>query len=235
MCGRYASVTGVDPLVEIFGIDVPTFDSWPVRYNVAPTQQAPVVLRGLEGERRLGTLRWGLIPSWAKEASIGSRMINARSETVGAKPAFREAFRARRCLVPIDFFYEWRKDDPENPKSPKTPFLIRPVSGNPFAVAGLWERWHGGEGGPLHTFTILTTSPSRWMSQLHDRMPVVLAPQDWDAWLSPDAEPESLAGLFRPAPEDYFEAFEVSRAVNSPRNDVPQIAEPLPGGERLRP
>ena len=231
MCGRYASVTGVDPLVEIFGIDVPTFDSWPKRYNVAPTQQAPVILRGGEGERRLGTLRWGLIPSWSKEAAVGSRMINARSETVASKPAFRDAFRSRRCLVPIDYFYEWRKDEPDNPKGSKTPFLIRPAAGGPFAVAGLWERWRAPEGEALFTFTVLTTAPSRWMAQLHDRMPAVLPPEHWASWLAPDTSGRELAGMLGPAPESFFEAFEVSRAVYSPRNDVPQVAEPVPGGE----
>lgn len=231
MCGRYASLTGVEPLVEIFDIDVPTFDAWPRRYNVAPTQQAPVILRGREGERRLGTLRWGLIPSWAREASIGSRMINARSETVASKPAFRDAYRSRRCLVPIDHFYEWRRDEPDNPEGSKTPFLIRPASGAPFAVAGLWESWRPPAGEALYTFTLLTTTPSRWMSQLHDRMPVVIQKSEWGTWLAPDAVPAELEGLMKPAPESFFEAFEISRAVNSPRNDDPAVAEPLPGGE----
>ncbi len=230
MCGRYASVSGVDPLIEVFGIDVPTFDNWPKRYNVAPTQQAPVVLRGGSGERRLGTLRWGLIPSWAKEVAVGSRMINARSETVDSKPAFR----LRRCIVPIDYFYEWRKDEPENPKGLKIPFLIRPVSRQPFGVAGLWERWRSPEGEALYTFTVMTTQPSRWMAQLHDRMPAVLQPEQWAAWLSPETSQGALKGMLGPAPESFFEAFEVSRAVNSPRNDVPQIADPVPGGEVIQ-
>ena len=228
MCGRYLLVTPLDELVDVFDVEVPTFDHWPQRYNIAPTQRAPTILLGDGGERRMGLLRWGLIPSWAKDPSIGNRMINARSETASSKPAFRTAFARRRCLVPMSGFYEWRKGE-----SGKTPFLIRPPGGAPFSVAGLWESWEGPDGERLSTFTILTTAASRWMTPLHDRMPAVLDASAAVRWLDPATDREELEGLLRPAAESTFEAFEVSRAVNVPTNDRPEVSEPMPGGERI--
>lgn len=226
MCGRYLLDTPVNDLVEHFDVDVPTFDDWPKRYNLAPTQSAPAILRGEAGERRMGLLRWGLIPSWAKDRSIGNRMINARSETAASKPAFRVAFSRRRCLIPMSGFYEWRKGE-----SGKTPFLIAPPDGRLFGVAGLWERWEDPEGEPVHSFTILTTAASRWMSTLHDRMPAVLDAAAARRWLDPEADRTSLEEILGPAPDDTFAAWELSRAVNAPRNDRPEVAEPIPGGE----
>ncbi len=229
MCGRFQLVAPLDELIESFEVDVPTFDSWPVRWNVAPMQESLAILRGAEGERRLGPLRWGFVPEGADDPGVGSRMINARSETVATKPAFRDAFRRRRCIVPMTGFYEWRGET----EGPKTPFLIRQPDGAPFAVAGLWSRWRGPDEAPLSTFTLLTTDASPWMAGIHDRMPVVLDAEGVAAWLDPGSDPARLQALLHPAPAGLLQAIEVSRAVNSPANDRPEVAEPVPGGERF--
>ena len=228
MCGRYQLTTPLDELVEVFDVPVPTFDAWPARYNLAPTQEAPAVVAGSDGVRRLGLLRWGLVPGWADDPSVGSRLINARAETVASKPAFRDAFRSRRCVVPMTGFYEWRR----NEDGSKTPFLIRPPGGRVSGVAGLWERWDGGDS-RIHTFTVITTTASRWMAALHDRMPVLLDRAAATAWLSGEGGVDGLRSLLVPAADDALEAFEVSTAVNSPRNDRVEVASAVPGGERI--
>lgn len=168
-------------------------------------------------------MRWGLIPRWAKDASIGNRLINARAETAAEKPSFREAFRRRRCLIPADGFYEWKKE-----ADGKQPWLIRRMEGKGFAFGGLWERWNGPEG-PVESFTILTTSPNATVGPLHDRMPVIVAPAAFDLWLDPEVDgPLLLENILRPAPDDLLEAHPVSRLVNSPANDEPACIAPLP-------
>lgn len=222
MCGRYTLSSKGDELGLLFDLeDVPQL---PLRYNIAPTQEAAVVRVEHPGEpRQLALLRWGLIPYWAKEASIGNRMINARSEGVADKPAFKWNFRKQRCLIPTDGFYEWKKV-----AGGKQPYLIRRKDGKPFAFAGLWARWKDPERGPLDTFTILTTSPNELIKPLHDRMPVILEPKDFDLWLDPKIEdPERLQPLLAPADPDPMETYPVSRAVNSPANDTPDCIEPL--------
>lgn len=225
MCGRYSLTADTDALVEVF--EVPT---WPEpalelpRYNIAPTQFAPALILGPEG-RRLGSLRWGLIPFWAKDPSIGSRLINARSETVRSKPAFRDAFERRRCLIPADGFYEWRAE--AGPRRPKTPYWVHRPDRRTFTFAGLWERWRSPEGPPLHSFTVLTTDANRWIAPLHDRMPVVIRPEDRDTWMAADSPVEALVELLTPAPEDLFAAFPVSPAVNKPANEVAQCIDPV--------
>jgi putative SOS response-associated peptidase YedK len=251
MCGRYTLAAPLDDLVEVFDVAHVALDSWRPHFNAAPTQDLPVVLRGPDGLRRLGPMRWGLVPFWADDPSIGNRMINARSETVAKKPAFREAFRRRRCVVPMDGFYEWRARPVEGSRKPlKIPFWIHRPDRRPFGVAGLWERWRGGRGrgddpggrpdgerveedAPLVTFTILTTSASGWMEPLHDRMPAVLGDAEMALWLDPDTDAEALARVLGPAPDSLFEAWEVSRAVNRPVVDEPDCVEPVPDGERL--
>jgi putative SOS response-associated peptidase YedK len=218
MCGRYTLTTPVERLAEEFGFDASSVEL-PPNYNVAPTQQVAAVLEE-GGERHLELLRWGLIPSWADDPSIGSRMINARSETAPEKPSFRRAFRERRCLIPADGFYEWRRTN-----GAKQPYYIRMKEGRPFAFAGLWESWN--DGGPeIRSCTILTTGPNDLLAEIHDRMPVILPAGSYDAWLDPEAGRDELYGLLAPYPEDEMEAYPVSRFVNSPQNNDPRCIEP---------
>ncbi len=192
------------------------------RYNVAPTQEAPVLIRGEDG-LRLGPLRWGLVPHWADDPAIGSRMINARSETAASKPAFREAFRRRRCLVPTDGFYEWRPGEGGR----KTPYWIHLPEGGVFTFAGLWERWRPSGGPPLHTFTILTTEASADLRPYHPRMPVVVPAGRRGAWLDPSAGTAELDPLLGSPPEGTFRAREVSTLVNSPAHESPECVRPV--------
>lgn len=199
------------------------FDLEPLqpRFNIAPTQPVAVVRFG-PGARQLAWLKWGLVPSWARDASIGNRLINARAESVADKPAFRTAFRRRRCLVLADGFYEWRRTGAK-----KQPFFIRLRDDRPFAFAGLWESWEGADHSSLETCTILTTGPNELMKPIHDRMPVILASDDYEHWLDPAVqEPEQLAPLLRPYPSDAMLALAVGTHVNNPRNDGPECIVP---------
>ncbi|MFL6232278.1 MAG: SOS response-associated peptidase [Thermoanaerobaculia bacterium] len=224
MCGRYTLTTSGEDLALAF--ELPELPFLPPRYNLAPTQAAAVVRVTEPGApRHLDLLKWGLIPYWAKEASIGNRMINARSEGVAEKPAYRSSFKKKRCLVAADGFYEWKKEG-----KAKQPYLIRRKDHKPFGFAGLWSAWrdqeHGGQ--LVETFTILTTSPNDLMRPLHDRMPVILSKENFDLWLDPKMEDaEKLQPLLVPYAADDFEAFPVSRAVNSPANDFAGCIEPL--------
>ena len=189
-------------------------------YNVAPTQQVAAVLED-EGGRRLEMLRWGLVPSWADDPEIGARMINARSETAPEKPSFRRAFRGRRCLIAADGFYEWKREN-----GGKQPYYFRMQDGRPFAFAGLWESWEKGGEGILRTCAILTTRANSVLSEVHDRMPVILPHDAYDAWLDPDADREELGELMIPYAGDDLETYPVSRFVNSPRNNDERCIEP---------
>jgi putative SOS response-associated peptidase YedK len=218
MCGRYTLATPVEELAEEFGLVGPLPDLRP-SYNVAPTQEVAVVRAGGEG-RRLEMMRWGLIPAWADETGIGFRMINARSETVAEKPSFKRALKARRCLIPADGFYEWQKTN-----GGKQPHYIQMKNGSPFALAGLWEKWSGGEE-EVRSCTILTTGANELMSEIHQRMPVILPSEDYELWLDPDIhEPDQLLPLLAPYPVEGMEAYPVSRRVNSPSNDEPGCVE----------
>ena len=219
MCGRYTLATPVEKLAEQFGIDGSSVEIAP-NYNVAPTQGVAAVLED-DGQRRLEVLRWGLIPSWADDPQIGSRMINARSETAPGKPSFRRAFRERRCLIPADGFYEWQRTN-----GAKQPYYIHMAGGEPFAFAGLWESWSKGGEGEVRTCTILTTEANALVSEVHDRMPVILSPDAYDVWLDPASERDELTGLLAPYPEDEMETYPVSRFVNSPQNNDPRCIEP---------
>jgi putative SOS response-associated peptidase YedK len=224
VCGRYSLTVPLSNLVDAFDVPPPDFGYQP-RFNIAPTQEVPVIAQDDRG-RRMGLLRWGLIPSWAKDPAMGSRLINARSETAAGKPSFRSAFRRRRCLVPADGFFEWKKEgEGEGRKPSRAPFWIHLATREPFAFAGLWERWGPEVGLPLHTFTILTTEASPEMSHLHPRMPVILPPRARDIWLDPESDPPALQGLLRPFPGSSLRAHPVSTLVNSPRNDVPECIE----------
>ncbi len=223
MCGRYTLSSPSDELALLFDLsELPQV--WP-RYNTAPTQEAAVVRVTEPGEpRRLDLLKWGLIPYWAKEASIGNRMINARAESVAEKPAYRTSFKKKRCLIPADGFYEWKKEG-----KLKQPFLIHRQDGKPFAFAGLWSIWRDPEKGqPVETFTILTTEANDLLRPLHDRMPVIVDRENFDLWLDPKVgDPEKLQSLLVPHAAEGFEAFPVSRAVNSPAHDAPDCIAPL--------
>ncbi len=225
MCGRYTLSSGGEELALMFDLtEVPLF---PQRYNIAPTQESAVVrIDGSQGKnapRRMDLLRWGLIPYWAKEASIGNRMINARSESVAEKPAFKYSFRKQRCLIPTDGFYEWKKEG-----KAKQPFFIHRQDGKPFALAGLWARWKDPEAGPRDTFTILTTSANELIRPLHDRMPVIVDPKDFDLWLDPAIDDrERLEPLLAPYDPDQMATYPVSRSVNSPAYDAADCVAPL--------
>ena len=221
MCGRYTLRTPPAELAEFFGL----FREPDVRprFNIAPTQQILAVrFEEAATPREPVLLRWGLVPFWADDLKIGNRMINARSDTVEAKPAFRAAFKRRRCLVLADGFFEWRQQD-----GGKEPYHIRLKSGEPFAFAGLWERWDKGKA-PVESCTIITTDANDFMSSIHDRMPVILTPDAYDAWLDPhNQDAEALTGLLRPYADDDLTAVPVSTIVNNPRNDVPSCVEPV--------
>ena len=216
MCGRYTLTVPVDRLAVEFGLDEVRTEVSP-NFNVAPTQEVAAIVAE-SGGRRLGMLRWGLVPSWADDPGIGGRMINARSETAPEKPSFRGAFRRRRCLIPADGFYEWRRED-----GGKQPFYIRMNDGRPFAFAGLWESWNDGE---VRSCAILTTSANALVGEVHERMPVILPAEEPDAWLDPEAERQELVSLLRPYPGDDLETFPVGRFVNSARHNDERCVQP---------
>jgi len=219
MCGRYSITTAVEALRQLF--DFQEQPNLKPNYNVAPTQDVPIVRMEDDGKTHLRLLHWGLIPFWAKDKKIGYRMINARSESVAEKPSFRNAFKKRRCLVVADGFYEWRKED-----SAKQPYHIVMKDREPFAFAGLWESWRNkDDGSEVESCTIITTDANPTMRQIHPRMPVILGPKDHGLWL--DIEAAGGAGLLKPCPEDWLEAYPVSTHVNKPSNNDPQCIERL--------
>ncbi|MEI6173496.1 MAG: SOS response-associated peptidase [Bacteroidota bacterium] len=216
MCGRFSFVAEDAMILERFGIRVRTA-IYKARYNCAPTQNLAVITN--DAPDTLQFFRWGLIPSWARDASIGNKMINARAETLTEKPSFKNAFRNRRCLVPASGFFEWRRD------RERTPFNISLKSREPFCFAGLWDKWVTGDGEILHTFTIITTPPNTLMEQIHDRMPAILQRPDEQRWITPQDD-FTLCGLIKPYPSELMEAWPVSKLVNSPGNDTSQTLEP---------
>lgn len=220
MCGRYMITSPLEAVRALFGVEEGL--NLAPRYNVAPTQDVPVVRLGEDGQRHLAMLRWGLVPHWAKDLSIGSRMINARGESVAEKPAFRDSFKHRRCIVVADGFYEWRSEDGR-----KQPYAIRRPDHGLFAMAGLWARWSKGDGPPVETCTIVTTGANRRLSELHERMPVILDRDDHEEWLA--GSPEEAQALIGPAPEDFFEFRPASPRVNSVRNDDPALLDATGG------
>jgi putative SOS response-associated peptidase YedK len=221
MCGRFALTLELDALMEAFPGFIFPQDLAP-RYNIAPTQPVPVIPN--DKERQVKLFHWGLVPFWAKDPAIGNRMINARAETLAEKPSFRAAYQSRRCLVLTDGFYEWRK---EAGRRAKTPYFIQLASGDPFAFAGLWEVWKGGDA-PLYSCTIITTEPNAVVAPIHDRMPVILPSSAYDLWLDPDEHnTEILQGLLKPYTGSDMVAYEVSTMVNNPSNDRHECVEPV--------
>ncbi len=224
MCGRYSITSPPEAIQRVF--KVPERPNLPPRYNVAPTQEVPAVRLGDDGGRHLVMLRWGLIPFWAKDAGIASKLINARAESVASTPAFRAAFRRRRCLIVADGFYEWQK--PARKGARKQPYRITRHDGEPFAFAGLWERWtEPATRQDVETCTVLTTDSNDLLAPIHGRMPVILDVENHDAWLDPSAEPERLQALLRPYPDRQLTAFPISTRVNKVDNDDPGVIAPL--------
>ena len=246
MCGRYAAAKDPAALVEEFEVDEPPKQELRPRYNVAPTTSVYIVrdLKDAEPDghhpRVLDVAHWGLIPSWAKDPAIGNKMINARAETVAEKPAYRRAFAHRRCIVPADGFYEWQKIDvPEGAKPRKQPYYLHPADGSSAAMAGLYEWWRDPEvkddDDPkawLLSTTILTTTAVDAVGRIHDRMPVIVTPEARAAWLDPDVPgAEVLPELMGPADPGFWDIYPVSTAVNSVRNDGPELRAPVETGE----
>ncbi|MGH7962508.1 MAG: SOS response-associated peptidase [Candidatus Binatia bacterium] len=223
MCGRFTLTTDLDRLAERFAFHAADLSYTP-RYNIAPSQPVLAVLRETDdGAPRVELLRWGLIPSWAKDPAIGDRMINARAETVAEKPSFRRALQKRRCLVLADGFYEWKKEGKK-----KVPLFITLKSREPFGFAGLWETWRSSTDETLRSCTIITTTPNTLMESLHNRMPVILPREAEALWLDRTVgDPQTLLPLLIPYPDEAMEAYIVSSFVNSPRNDTPTCIAPL--------
>lgn len=223
MCGRYSLTDLGDILLRLFELPAVPAGHRP-RYNIAPTQSVTTILAA-DGQRQAASMRWGLIPSWAKDVAIGNKMINARAETVAEKPAFRTALRRRRCIIPADGFYEWQV---RNGK--KQPVRFVPADGGILAFAGLWECWRQGEGKEVRSFTIITTAANDFVRPVHDRMPVILPHTAFDLWLDPTVQDaEAVLPLLTSAPEDALRVYDVSTLVNSPRNERPECIEALAG------
>ena len=215
MCGRYAITTAPEAMRQLFGY--PEQPSFPPRYNIAPTQPVPVV-RIDQGKRQFALVRWGLIPYWVKDPRNFAQLHVARSESVNDKPAFRNAMRRRRCLVPADGFYEWSEH------GPKRPFFIRPRPGGPIAFAGLWETWMGPNGEEVESVAVITTPANRTLRAIAERMPAILPPAAFEPWLDcAHVDGETAAAFLMPAPEELLEAYEVSTAVNRAANDGPEL------------
>ena len=225
MCGRFILMTPARSLAEKFGLsEDPVLEP---RYNIAPTQLAAIIrLRPKDPECRLVFVKWGLIPSWAKDRSIGPKLINARAESAAVKPAFRASLRYRRCLVPADGFYEWKRDPKKGKKQAKRPYLITAADGKPFAFAGLWEHWESPEGEVIESCTILTTDSNELVQVLHDRMPLILHEKDYDLWLDPGVKDSKLLEpLLQPYPSDKMKSHPVSTRVNKADYDAPDCIE----------
>ncbi len=228
MCGRFAQPRSSEELARLFRAR-PAVDLPGDRFNVAPTDEVAAVVEH-HGERVVDAFRWGLVPFFAKTAKDGARLINARAETVENSPVFRTAFVRYRCIIPADAFYEWRRErDPATGRTLRSePFAVRRSDGDPLALAGLWSSWRDPDtAARLYTCTILTTDPNELVARLHNRMPVVLDPTDWDAWLAEGTPAEELRSLLRPAPVEPLDAYAVSPAVNNVRNEGPELLAPL--------
>lgn len=220
MCGRFTQTHAATAIAQVF--DLAELPDWEPSYNIAPTQPIPALRQGSDSRRHFQLLRWGLIPSWSKDLAIGARLINARAETVAEKPAFRAAFRQRRCLVIADGFYEWQRREGK-----KQPFYIHLYDRSLFAFAGLWERWQGTDGEAIESCTILTTTPNLVMEPIHDRMPVILHPEAYGPWLNASpTQLDDLQDLLHPYPATEMVADPVSNWVNSPtHNDADCVAK----------
>ncbi|HEY8772523.1 MAG TPA: SOS response-associated peptidase [Candidatus Limnocylindria bacterium] len=228
MCGRFAQPRSAEELARIFHAR-PASDVPGDRFNVAPTDEVAAVVEH-HGERTVDAFRWGLVPFFATTAKDAARLINARSETVESSPAFRASFARHRCIIPADAFYEWRRErDPITGRTIRSePFAVFRADGEPLALAGVWAIWRNPEtAARVYTCSILTTDPNELVARLHDRMPVVLDPADWDAWLNESTPPTELRPMLRPAPAATLDAYAVSPAVNNVRNEGRELLAPL--------
>jgi putative SOS response-associated peptidase YedK len=224
MCGRFVSSSPPDQIAQYFGAEAPTEKALEPSYNVAPTNDIYVVLES-GGIRRVEPMHWGLVPSWAKDLKIGNKLINARAETVAEKPSFRSAFKRRRCIIPVDGFYEWVKVAGQKKKQPY--FISRP-DGDPYAFAGLWETWRPSKDSDdeVHSCTIITGSPNEKMAEIHHRMPIMLPPDTWEPWLDPDnTDVEEVGRFLVPAPVSLITFHPVSLEVNNPRNKSEHLSD----------
>ncbi len=219
MCGRFTLIADGAALAQQFALPAPLAVA--PRYNIAPTQPVAAV-RVQDGQRELTMLRWGLVPHWAHDTRSAARMINARAETVTEKPAFRTAFKYRRCLIPASGFYEWQVT-----ASGKQPHYFQLADGALFAFAGLWEQWAAADGSTLESCTVITTAANATVQPIHERMPVILPPAAYATWLAPDAPPDTLAALLQPLPANTMQVHRVSAYVNSPRNDDATCTAPV--------
>jgi putative SOS response-associated peptidase YedK len=231
MCGRYALFASFDDILDRFELRERFAPfAYAPRYNIAPTQPVLAITTSEQGERHLTHLRWGLIPSWAKDPKIGNRMINARAETIREKPSFRRSFERRRCLIIANGFYEWRREGTH-----KIPIFIRLKSGQPFGFAGLWDLWRSPQGDEVPSCTIITTEANELMKPIHDRMPVILPKAAESAWLDPEQKGGSeLTELLTAYPSEKMEAYPVSPRVNSPQAEGPECIEPTSKFDKIR-
>ena len=228
MCGRFARRSTQEVLADWFGIEPEDMPFFAPDFNAAPQSVQPVVrLNAATGKREFALMRWGLVPFWAKDEKLGLSTINARGEEVVSKPLFREAIRRRRCLIPADAFYEWQHPDPKT----KRPFALALTSGEPYAFAGLWERWKPKEGQALETFTILTTDPNEVAEKIHDRMPVILDSRDYNRWMDPGDPDRPPIDLLRPYPAEKMRAWPVDNRVGNVRNNDPLLLRERPPDE----
>jgi putative SOS response-associated peptidase YedK len=230
MCGRFVSSSPPDELAKYFDVEAVAESVLEPSFNVAPSQDVYVVVE-TGGLRRLDTFRWGLVPFWAKDPSTGNKMINARVESIAGKSAYKRSFQKRRCIIPADGFYEWKKVPGQKAKQP---YFIHRVDGEPMAFAGLWEIWRPPEdtertSDPLRSCTIITGKPNEKIAEIHDRMPVMLPPSAWEAWLDRDnGDLEALGKLLVPVPASLLDLHPVSRAVNNVQDNGPELIDPAP-------
>ncbi|GED70885.1 putative SOS response-associated peptidase YoqW [Brevibacillus reuszeri] len=221
MCGRFTIVFDSDELIERFEVEEVPYE-WKKQYNIAPGQLIPAIIED-RGQRRLGRLKWGLVPYWAKDEKSAYKLINAKSETIQEKPAFKQLFVRKRCIIPADGFYEWRKVGSE-----KQPMRIMMKTGEPFAFAGLFDTWTNPAGEKLHTCTIITTKPNQIVTDIHDRMPVILQKQDEAIWLDRQSfDADRLQSLLVPYDSEKMRAYPVPSIVGSPKNDMPECIEEI--------
>ena len=220
MCGRFALYATPEQLIDYFGLDE-CADLTP-RYNIPPGTDIAAIRQSPEGKRVLHLLRWGLVPHWAKDPSLGNKLNNARGESVAEKPSFREAFKRRRCLIPANGFYEWKTGG-----KAKQPYYISLKAREPITMAGLWESWQGPDGKLLRTCCVVTTGANAVMARIHDRMPVILGEADWADWLDPAVPAEAARTMLGPCPDDWIRTYPVSRAVSAVRNEGVELIEPI--------
>lgn len=220
MCGRFSIIVEEEILKKRFDVTIPEQESLFPRFNAAPSQKLPVITN--QNQKEIQNFRWGLIPFWAKDIKIGNKLINARAETLAEKPSFKNAFKNRRCLVLADGFYEWKRIG-----KTKIPMRITLKNEKPFAMAGLWENWKSPSGEFVKSFTVITTEPNDLMSEIHNRMPVILPQEIEKVWLDNSLSQEELSTFLKPFEADEMKAFQVSTAVNSPTNDNPSVIFPV--------